>query len=78
MSNKAIKPALSKKAESGIIQADFRGKHNQSIEVFINSILRIESHYLKAQTRESIASDKSLADIYRDGKKFREEGVDYQ
>lgn len=84
LSNKAIKTALSKKTESGIIQADFRGKHNhhptidpqirQSVKDFINSIPRIESHYLRAQTtREFIASDKSLADIYRDYKKLREE-----
>jgi hypothetical protein len=84
LSNKAIKTALLKKTESGTIEADFRGKHNhhptidpqirQSVKDFINSIPRIESHYLRAQTtREYIASDKSLADIYRDYKKLREE-----
>lgn len=34
---------------------------------------RIESHYLRAQTtREFISRDKSLADIYRDYRQFRE------
>ncbi|CAH2098128.1 unnamed protein product [Euphydryas editha] len=83
LSNKAIKTALSKKTESGVIQADFRGRHDhhptidpqikQSVKDFINSIPRIESHYLRAQTtREFISSDKSLADIYRDYKRLRE------
>ncbi|CAH2107147.1 unnamed protein product [Euphydryas editha] len=44
-----------------------------SVKDFINSIPRIESHYLRAQTtREFISSDKSLADIYRDYKRLRE------
>lgn len=35
----------------------------------INSILRIESHYLRAQTtREFICNDKSVANLYRDYK----------
>lgn len=83
LSYKAIKTALSKKTESGVIECDLRGKHNhhptidpqirQSVKDFINSIPRIESHYLRAQTtREFIASDKSLADIYRDYKNRRE------
>ncbi|CAH2102382.1 unnamed protein product [Euphydryas editha] len=83
LSHKAIKTALSKKTESGVIQADFRGRHDnhptidpqikQSVKDFINSIPRIESHYLRAQTtREFISSDKSLADIYRDYKRLRE------
>ena len=59
-SYKAIKTALSKKTESGVIKADLRGKHDhhptidpqikQSVIDFINSIPRIESHYLRAQT----------------------------
>lgn len=39
---------------------------------FINSIPRVESHYLRAQTtREYITSERSLADIYRDYKDSR-------
>lgn len=85
MSNKAIQTALSKKTELGVVLADLRGKHGhqptidpqvkQSVIdlIFINSIPRIESHYLRAQTtREFIPSDKSLADIYRDYKQLRE------
>lgn len=83
VSYKAITTALSKKTELGGIQADLRGKHDnhptidpqirQSVIDFINSIPRIESHYLRAQTtREFISSEKSLADIYRDYKMMRE------
>lgn len=40
---------------------------------FINTIPRIESHYLKAQTtRKFINSDKFVADLYRDYKSTRE------
>lgn len=83
LSYKAIKTALKKQTESGVIQADLRGKHanhptidpqiKKSVIDFINCIPRIESHYLRAQTsREFISCDKSLADIYRDYKRFRE------
>lgn len=83
LSNKAIKTALTKKSDSGIVQADMRGKHahhptidpqvKQCVIDFINSIPRIESHYLRAQTtRQYILSDKSLADIHRDYKQLRE------
>lgn len=83
ISNKAIKTALSKKSESGFIESDNRGRHcnhptidpeiRQSVIDFVNTIPRIESHYLRAQTsREFISSDKSLADIYRDYKGLRE------
>ncbi|CAG5028681.1 unnamed protein product [Parnassius apollo] len=83
MSYKAIQTALSKVSESGVIQGDLRGKHGhqptidpqikQSVIDFINSIPKIESHYLRAQTkRQYISSEKSLADIYRDYKQLRE------
>ncbi|CAG4946315.1 unnamed protein product [Parnassius apollo] len=83
MSYKAIQTALSKVSESGVIQGDLGGKHGhqptidpqikQSVIDFINSIPKIESHYLRAQTkRQYISSEKSLADIYRDYKQLRE------
>ena len=84
LNDRVIKTALSKKSESGIIEGDMRGRHGKqptidplvknSVKDFINSIPRIESHYLRAQTtREFICSDKSLADLYRDYKALREE-----
>lgn len=59
-----------------------RGKHKdhkkldfeikQSVRNHINSIPRIESHYLRAQTtREYIEGGKSLADLYRDYSSLR-------
>lgn len=84
LNDRVITTALSKKTESGMIEGEMRGKHGKqptidpqvkdSVKDFINSIPRIESHYLRAQTtREFICSDKSLADIYRDYKALREE-----
>ncbi|CAG9816980.1 unnamed protein product [Phaedon cochleariae] len=83
LNDRVIKTALSKKSESGVIEGELRGKHGnqptidpqvrRSVIDFINSIPRIESHYLRAQTtREFICSDKSLADLYRDYKILRE------
>lgn len=79
-----IKTALSKKTDGGFIESDARGKHGNhrkidsevkdSVTDFINSIPRIESHYLRSQTtREYISSDKCLADLYRDYKTLREQ-----
>ncbi|KAG5871253.1 hypothetical protein JTB14_003398 [Gonioctena quinquepunctata] len=78
-----IRTALSKKTDNGFLEPDGRGKHGhqptvdpeieESIKTFINSIPRIESHYLRAQTtREFIESSKCLADLYRDYKEERE------
>ncbi|CAG4964419.1 unnamed protein product [Parnassius apollo] len=83
LSYKAIQTALSKVSESGVILGDLRGKHGhqptidpqikQSVIDFINSIPKIEFHYLRAQTkRQYISSKKSLADIYRAYKQRRE------
>lgn len=83
VSNTSITTALAKKHENGIVATDLRGKHGNQMKIdqgikdsiteFINSIPRIESHYLRAQTsREFIGSDKSLADLYRDYKEARE------
>ncbi|KAL4131539.1 hypothetical protein QTP88_008833 [Uroleucon formosanum] len=77
LNDRVIKTALSKKTELGVIEGELRGKHSnqptidpqikQSVLDFINSIPRIESHYLRAQTtREFISSDKCLADLYRE------------
>lgn len=83
LNDRVIKTALSKKTELGVIEGELRGKHGnqptidpqikQSVLDFINTIPRIESHYLRAQTtREFISSDKCLADLYRDYKSTRE------
>lgn len=83
MNDRVIKTALSKKTDLGVIEGELRGKHGnqptidpqirQSVLDFINSIPRIESHYLRAQTtRQFISSDKCLADLYRDYKSIRE------
>lgn len=83
LNDRVIKTALSKKTDLGVIEGELRGKHGnpptidpqirQSVLDFINSIPRIESHYLRAQTtRQFISSDKCLADLYRDYKSIRE------
>lgn len=46
----------------------------QSVKEHINSIPRIESHYLRAQsTREFIEGGKTLAQLYRDYKALSED-----
>lgn len=72
MNDRVIKTALSKKTELGLIEGELRGKHGnqptidphvkQNVIDFINSIPKIESHYLRAQTtRQFISSDKYLS-----------------
>lgn len=67
------------KTTDGVLEDDKRGKHGHQLTVsdeikdgiraHINSIPRINSHYLRAQTsREFIDGGKTLADIYRDYK----------
>lgn len=67
------------KLNEGFLQEDLRGKHGHHSKVdpaikdgvvaHINTIPRIESHYLRAQsTREFIEGGKSLADLHRDYK----------
>lgn len=86
MNYRVIKTALSKKLDSGTIECEMSGKHGKQpriypevkngVKDFINSIPRIESRYLRAQTtREFICSDKSLADLYRVYKALREENT---
>ncbi|KAG5889349.1 hypothetical protein JTB14_033443 [Gonioctena quinquepunctata] len=83
INDRPIRTALSKKTDNGFLEPDGRGKHGhqptvdpeieESIKTFINSIHRIESHYLRPQTtREFIESSKCLADLYRDYKEERE------
>ena len=66
-----------RKTNDGFIEGDNRGKHGnhkvinpsvrQDIHDFINSIPRIESHYLREQsTREYIDGGKSIAGMHRD------------
>ncbi|KAG5874596.1 hypothetical protein JTB14_032993 [Gonioctena quinquepunctata] len=80
---RSIRTALSEKTDNGFLEPDGRGKHGhqptvdpeieESIKTFINSIPRIESHYLRAQTTmEFIESSKCSADLYRDYKEERE------
>ncbi|KAG5887379.1 hypothetical protein JTB14_036256 [Gonioctena quinquepunctata] len=83
INDRPIRTALSKKTDNGFLEPDGRGKHDHqptvdpeikvSIKTFINSIPRIESHYLRAQTtREFIESSKCSADLHRDYKEERE------
>lgn len=66
-----------KKKNNGFIELESRGKHSNHFKVnpeikhsvrrHINSIPRMESHYLRANTsREYIEGGKSLADLHRD------------
>lgn len=82
INDRPIRTALKKKTESGFLESDKRGRHGkqptidpeikESVRNFINKIPRVESHYLRAQTkREYIESGKSLADLHRDYKEER-------
>lgn len=68
---------LESKQTGGFIKDDQRGKHKNDktasdelindITNFINSIPRVESHYLRASTsRDYISSGKSIAELFRD------------
>ncbi|CAH1974850.1 unnamed protein product [Acanthoscelides obtectus] len=83
INDRPIRTDLVKRNGSGNVESDMRGKHvhqktvapevKDSVRKFIKAILRIESHYLGAQTtREFIECGKSLADIYRDYKEDQE------
>ncbi|KAJ8966377.1 hypothetical protein NQ314_003553 [Rhamnusium bicolor] len=63
----------------GILQAEMRGKHNKHASIsddiknavrnHINSILRIESHYCRSETKkEYIDGSKTISELYRDYK----------
>lgn len=74
----------SKVSGSGIIPEDHRGKHNNhkktseeilnSIRIHIDSIPRIESHYVRSATsRQFIDGGLSIAELHRTYKKTRED-----
>lgn len=72
-----IRTTLEKKTDVGIVNPDLRGKNRlgsgirpevkEGVVAHINSIPRIESHYLRAQTsREFIDGSKTLTDLHKD------------
>lgn len=78
-----IRTILEKQSETGCIDSDHRGRKVgkvvlddnliQGVKDHINSIPRIESHYLRAQsTREFIEGGKTLIQLYRDYKALSE------
>ncbi|XP_050498317.1 uncharacterized protein LOC126879282 [Diabrotica virgifera virgifera] len=80
---KIIRTALAKKTSSGTVTKDMRGRHEnhhtinpvliEDIKRHINSIPRVESHYLRASTsREYIDGSKAMAVLYRDFKQQQE------
>ncbi|XP_055904460.1 uncharacterized protein LOC129940227, partial [Eupeodes corollae] len=77
VTDRVIRTIKSKIDDEGFVQKDLRGKHNGHITVganiiqdmkdHINSIPRIESHYLRAQTtREYIDGSRTITELYRD------------
>ena len=83
INDRPIRTALTKKNDTGFLEADLRGKHGKqptvdpevkdSVRQFIKSVQRIESHYLRAQSNcEYIEGGRNLADIYRDYKEQQE------
>lgn len=80
INDRPIRTVISKKntATGGVVADDLRGKHNKhqtdedksisdSIRRHIDSIPKVESHYLRANTsREFIEGGKSIADLHRD------------
>lgn len=81
ISDKMLRTTIAKTGETGELQPDLRGKvginpkkldpaMKQQVVEFIQSIPRIESHYLRQQTtREFIDGSKTIMDLYRDYKK---------
>lgn len=79
INDRPIRTVISKKDQNGFVEADLRGKHGKHPKIdddltrriirHINSIPRIESHYLREQTeREYIDGSKTISDLYRDFK----------
>ena len=77
ITDRMIRTVKSKRDTEGFVQKDLRGKHTGHIKVdgniiqdmkdHVNSIPRIESHYLRAQTtREYIDGSRTITEIYRD------------
>lgn len=76
ISDRVVRTVINK-TNDGFLEAEKRGKHGKQKKIdesikegiikHINSIPRIESHYLRAQTtREFIDGGKTLSDIHRD------------
>ncbi|CAG9767658.1 unnamed protein product [Ceutorhynchus assimilis] len=79
INDRTVLTVRDKTLPSGVVSADGRGKHKNHKKIsdnlkndvrnHIQSIPRIESHYLRAQTsREFIDGRKTIADLYRDYK----------
>lgn len=80
INDRPIRTVISKKdsATGDFVADDLRGKHNkhqtdedktinEGIRQHIDSIPKVESHYLRANTsREFIEGGKSFADLHRD------------
>lgn len=77
INNRVIQTVVKKRKDTGLVEEDKRGKHHghhklpdgikESIRNHINSIPRIESHYLRQQTtREFIEGGKTISDLHRD------------
>lgn len=77
INDRVISTVIKKQNEIGVVELDRRGKHNShpkisdavkdSIRSHINSIPRMESHYLRKQTsKEFIEGGKTIADLHRD------------
>ncbi|XP_075986434.1 uncharacterized protein LOC142983446 [Anticarsia gemmatalis] len=89
INDRPIRTVIEKLNSSGIIEPDLRGKHEKHNQVredllsgvrrHIDSIPRIESHYLRKQTtREYIDGGKNITDLYNDYKKDCEDkGEDF-
>lgn len=84
INDRPIRTVIEKTTETGIVETEKRGRHGkqksvgndiiQSIKNHIESIPRIESHYLRQQSsREYIEGGKNIADLFRDYKKKCEE-----
>lgn len=90
INDRPIRTVIEKLNSSGIVEPELRGKHENhgtkvpaellaTVRRHIESIPRIESHYLRQQTtREFIEGGKTLTDLYKD---YREDcqrnGFDY-
>lgn len=72
-----IRTVVDKKDKNGFLKDDLRGRHDshnrvdpqflQDIRDHINSIPRIKSHYIRANTsKEFIDGRKTITDLFRD------------
>ncbi|KAJ8964508.1 hypothetical protein NQ314_004796 [Rhamnusium bicolor] len=79
INDRTIDTVIKKRTSTGSVSDDNRGKHGKhrkidddiknGVRAHINSIPRIESHYLRAQTsKEFIEGGKTIAELHRDYK----------